>query len=171
MYDPRADDRSMLKTDDPNSLGELLQEQRILLQGSQLLAGFLVVLPFSERFAEISAFEKAMYLATFLATLSSLILFSAPALHHRLQRPLVNRIQFKNFATRMMVTGAALLSIALTLATQLAVSEVIGETLGVVAAGVVAVGICFAWWLSPRLYPNRLPGLAEGETSTRTPSP
>ncbi len=158
MYDPRAEDPSLLTKDDPNSLAELLQELRILLQGSQVLAGFLVVLPFSERFARISSFEKWTYLTAFLSTLSALILFSAPALHHRLQRPLANRIQFKNFATRMMVAGAVPLSLGLTLATQVAMSEVGGELFGSLVAAFVGCFIAFAWWISPRMFPNRRPG-------------
>ncbi len=162
MYDPREADPSIVTKDDPNSLAELLQELRILLQGAQVLAGFLVVLPFSARFSHISQLEKGMYLAAFLATLASLILFSAPALHHRLQRPLQNRIQFKNFATRMMVIGAIPLSFALTLATQVAVSEIGGELVGTLVAAVVGAFIAFVWWVSPRVFPNRKPTTSRG---------
>lgn len=157
MYDPRADDPAAVRNDDPNSLAELLQELRILLQGAQLLAGFLIVLPFSQRFSDIAPVEKGMYLGAFLATLMSLILFSAPAIHHRLQRPLANRIQFKNFATRMMVLGAIPLSCAVPLATHVATSEIAGEAAATWIAAFVAAAILFIWWLSPRLFPNRIP--------------
>lgn len=157
MYDPRAEDPAVVTADDPNSLSELLQELRILLQGAQVLAGFLVILPFSARFADISPLEKWIYLAAFLSTLTSLVLFSAPAIHHRLQRPLVNRIQFKNFASRMIVLGAIPLSLGLTLAAQVAVAEVAGEIAGSVIALLVAALIAFAWWAAPRLFPNRRP--------------
>lgn len=154
MYDPRADDPSHVAKDDPNSLAELLQELRILLQGAQVLVGFLIVLPFSGGFAEIEPLEKWMYLGAFLATLVSLVLFSAPALHHRLQRPLVNRIRFKNFATRMMVFGAIPLSCALPLATHVAASQIAGERIATVIAAVIAGLIAFVWWLAPKLFPN-----------------
>jgi len=157
MYDPRELDPVMVTDDDPNSLGDLHQELRILLQGSQVLAGFLVVLPFSARFGEISMFEKWIYLAAFLSTLLSLVLFSAPAIHHRLQRPLVNRIQFKNRATRMMLLGGITLSIALTLTTQVAVSEIVGDDAGSVVAALIAATITFVWWVFPRWFPNRAP--------------
>ena len=157
MYDPRADDPTHVASDDPNSLAELLQELRILLQGTQVLVGFLIVLPFSAGFAAIAPIEKWMYLGAFVATLASLILFSAPALHHRLQRPLTNRIQFKNFASRMMVFGAIPLSCALPLATHVATSQIGGERIATVIAAFVAGAIGFVWWLSPKLFPNRLP--------------
>lgn len=166
MYDPRADDPRIVTRDDPNSLAELLQELRILLQGAQLLAGFLIVLPFSAGFSRIAPLEKWMYLGAFMATMVSLILFSAPALHHRLQRPLVNRIQFKNFATRMTVLGAIPLSCALPLAAHVAASEIVGGAAATIVAAVIASAIGFVWWLSPRLFPNRLPSRAGPRHST-----
>jgi hypothetical protein len=168
MYDPRADDPSHPVKDDPNSLAELLQELRILLQGSQLLAGFLVVLPFSQRFADISRLEKGLYLGAFLATLTSLILFSAPAIHHRLQRPLANRIQFKNFATRMTVLGAIPLSLALPMAAHVASNEIAGPVVATIIALVIAAGIGFVWWLFPRLFPNRLPSHVASSAHARS---
>jgi len=156
MYDPRAEDASHVAQDDPNSLSELLQELRILLQGAQLLAGFLVVLPFSQRFADISKLEKALYLGALLSTLAALILFSAPALHHRLQRPLANRIQFKIFATRMTILGAIPLSFALPFAAHVASAEIAGPVAATVIALLVGASIGGVWWVLPRLFPNRL---------------
>lgn len=56
-----------------------------------------------------------------------------------------------------MVFGAIPLSLGLTLATQVAVSEIGGELFGTVVAAIVACLIAFAWWISPRLFPNRPP--------------
>jgi hypothetical protein len=159
--DPREGDPTVVSSDDPNSLAELLQELRILLQGTQLLAGFLIVLPFSERFAKVVQTEKSVYLATFLCTITSLLLFSTPAIHHRLQRPLVNRIQFKNLASRMMIAGAVPLTIALVLATQLATSEVLGERSATVVAGCVGAFVLILWWILPFVVRNRAPRPAD----------
>lgn len=159
--DPREGDPTIVATDDPNSFAELLQEIRILLQGTQLLAGFLIVLPFSERFSAILQAEKLVYLATFLCTMISLILFSTPAIHHRLQRPLVNRIQFKNMASRMIVVGTVPLSVALVLATQLAISEVLGEWQAAVVAGGVGAIVGTVWWIVPFVFRNRRPPPAQ----------
>ncbi len=159
MFDPRVNDPSFVVNDDPNNMSELLQELRIVLQGAQLLTGFLIVLPFSERFSSISRFEKGMFLAALLSTLTSLILFSAPAIHHRLQRPLKNRIQFKNYVSRMMVLGTVPLWLGVALATQLAVSEIVDEAVGIVVAVLVASTSAFVWWIAPRLFPNRAPSV------------
>ena len=134
---------------DPQSLNDMLQELRILLQGSQLLTAFLIVLPFSDRFHVIIQAEKIVYLITFICALLSLVLFSTPAVHHRLKRPLVDRVRFKNFSSYMMIIGLVPLTVALTLAAQLVVSEVIGEMPGTLIAGGILLFIILIWWVFP----------------------
>lgn len=140
-------ERKRRKRDD--DLNDMLQELRILLQGAQVLTAFLIILPFNQGFDKIDDFEKWIYLATFLCSVSALILFSAPAAMHRLARPLINRTLFKNFATRMIIIGLIPLSLALILSTQLVVAQVFGIWQGTVAAGVVGLLILVIWWLVP----------------------
>ncbi len=72
---------------DVNDMTELLQELRILLPGAQLLTSFLIILPFTQGFSTIVQSEKRVFIATFLCSLASLVLFSAPAAQHRIMRP------------------------------------------------------------------------------------
>ena len=88
-------------------------------------------------------------MGTFLCSLASLVLFSAPAVHHRLQRPLQDRVAFKNYASRMMVIGLVPLTAALSLMTQLVTSEVIGERAATILAAAVALSIVGVWWILP----------------------
>jgi hypothetical protein len=76
---------------DKKSLNEMLQELRVLQQGSQILTGFLILLPFSEGFSKIASFEKWVYLVAFISPITSLICFSTPAAQHRVRRPLRHR--------------------------------------------------------------------------------
>jgi accessory gene regulator protein AgrB len=136
-------------------LGDMLQELRILLQGTQVMTAFLIILPFSEYFNAISPMEKRVYLATFICSVTSLVLFTAPAAHHRIVRPLRDREGFKRFASRMMILGLVALSLAWVLATQLVVSEVFGRAPSLVAMGFVTLIIGLAWWIVPLLRKNR----------------
>jgi hypothetical protein len=123
----------------------------VLLQGVQVLTGFLIVLPFYQAFATIALLEKWVYLATFVCSLSALILFSAPAAQHRLEWPLRDRAHFKWFATRMIIIGLVPFSLALVLATQLVVSQILGIGPAFVAAGGAALLLGAVWWLFPLL--------------------
>lgn len=143
-----------MQQEEERSLGDLLQELRILQQGSLVLTAFLIVLPFNGGFNRLPASEHGVYLATFLCALCSLILLSAPAAHHRLSRPLHDRAAFKNIATRLALIGLGLFSIALTLATYLIVSAVVvSEIAAIILTGVVGAFITFMWWIFPRMFP------------------
>lgn len=144
------------ETSKEESLNDMLQELRILLQGAQVLTAFLIVLPFNQGFDKIHDLEKWVYTATFLCSITSLVFFSAPAAHHRLARPLVDRVLFKLFATRMIVVGLVFLSLALILVTQLVVSQVISSIVSIFVTTFVSLLILIIWWLFPLTYKDRL---------------
>lgn len=140
---------------DTGDLGEMLEELRILLPGSQLLTAFLITLPFSAGFAKISQTEKWVFMATFLCSLTSLVFFSAPAAQHRLLRPLKHRARFKQFATRQALIGSVALALALVLGTHLVLAEVFAGWLGMGVAALFACLIAIVWWLLPRALRGR----------------
>jgi hypothetical protein len=127
----------------------MLGELRVLLPTAQLLSAFLIAVPFAPGFRTIVLAEKHVFLATFMLSVSSLVLFTAPAVQHRLMRPLRQRASFKARASRQMLVGAALLAAALVLATQFVLSEVLGHTVGNIAAGVIALLIAAMWLVIP----------------------
>ena len=144
--------------DDDGDFSDMLSEMRILLPGAQMLSAFLIILPFNTGFAHIDHTEKLLFLATFFLALTSLVLLSAPAIQHRLMRPLKDRARFKRVATKQIVAGSFALAIALVLGTDLVISEVFGSTVGMTMAGIMAALIAIAWWLMP-MYLKRHAGV------------
>ncbi len=148
----RRGDRDFADDEPPGDgdLSDLLAELRVLLPGAQTLTAFLIILPFNAGFAQIQRGEQYVYLATFLCSVTSLVLFTAPAPQHGVQRPLPDRERFKLAANRLVVAGLVPLSLALILATQLVMAEVLhhpGAAWGI--AGVLAVLIGALWWVAP----------------------
>lgn len=141
--------------DDDGDLTDMLGELRVLLPTAQLLSAFLIAVPFAPGFRSIVQAEKNVFLATFMLSVAALVLFTAPAVQHRLMRPLKQRVSFKARASRQMLVGAALLAIALVLATQFVLSEVLGHTVGNVAAAVIGVLIGAMWLLVPLTWNRR----------------
>lgn len=136
---------------DDGDLTEMLNEVRVLLSGSQLLTAFLISVPFMSGFREVIQSEKWVFMATFICSLASLILFAAPAVQHRMLRPLRNRSAFKDMATRQILAGVILMALALVLAASLVVSEVFGHVLGIgVAVGIGALIVSLWYWLPAR---------------------
>lgn len=63
---------------------ELLQELRVILPGVQVLFAFLLTIPFSSRFNEISGMDRGLYFVAFLSTAIASVLLIAPSVYHRL---------------------------------------------------------------------------------------
>ncbi|MDQ1727243.1 MAG: hypothetical protein QOK14_1288 [Frankiaceae bacterium] len=62
---------------------ELLNELRVALPGVQILFGFLLTVPFAQRFGQISNAQRLAYLGTLLLLTLASLLFIAPAAQHR----------------------------------------------------------------------------------------
>lgn len=136
-------------------MSDMLSELRILLPGAQMLTAFLIILPFSAGARQIIDGDSMVFLATFFFALSSLVLLSAPAIQHRLMRPLMNRERFKRMATRQIVAGSGALGLAFTLGTNLVISSVFGKLMGNAASATMALLIICLWCLLPMYLKRR----------------
>jgi hypothetical protein len=141
--------------DDDGDLTDMLGELRVLLPTAQLLSAFLITVPFSSGFAATVAAEKRVFIGTFVLAVASLVTLSAPAVQHRVIRPLMDRARFKRLASRQIVFGSIALALALVLVTQLVLSAVFGHSVGNVAAGGIAVLIVLLWWVLPKMWRAR----------------
>lgn len=146
--------RADARTDD-GDLSDLLGELRVLLPTAQLLSAFLVTVPFAPGFVGIVQAEKHVFLVTFMLAVASLVFLSGPAVQHRLMRPLKQREKFKTRSSRQILIGACCLGIALVLATQLVLSQVVGHRTGNIAAAVIAMLILLMWLLVPLMWKER----------------
>lgn len=114
-----------------------------------MLTAFLIILPFNSGGHQIIQEERIVFLATFFFALASLVLMSAPAIQHRLMRPLLCRERFKRVATRQIVAGSLALALAFTLGTNLVISTVFGKLLGNFASATMALIIFCLWCILP----------------------
>jgi phage shock protein PspC (stress-responsive transcriptional regulator) len=138
-------------------LSDMLSELRILLPGAQMLTAFLIILPFNGGARQIIQAERYVFLVTFFFALTALVLLSAPAIQHRLMRPLISKSRFKRIASRQIVAGSCALGIAFILGTNLVISEVFGTVTGIVAAAAMA-GLIISVWLILPMYLKRRHG-------------
>jgi hypothetical protein len=134
---------------DEKSLHEMLLELGLLQQGSQILAGFLILLPFSEGFEKIAFSGRWVFIVAFISSICTLVCFNAPAVQHRLEYPLKNRNKFKVRANKIVILGTFSLSITLTSTTHLVTKEALGPEWSPLVTTLVAVMLIVIWWLIP----------------------
>lgn len=114
---------------------DLLQELRVSQTGVQLLAAFLVSLPFQSRFAELDDFQKRWYLGVLgLAFLTVGVMLAPVALHRRhFQRGVKPRLV--RVAHVLTMLSLALISLLLAGIAVLVVDVVLDRTAAVLAGG------------------------------------
>ncbi|WP_205697435.1 DUF6328 family protein [Conexibacter sp. SYSU D00693] len=125
---------------------ELLNELRVALPGVQVLFAFLLTVPFQQRFADITEFQRTTYLVALLLSAGATAFLMAPVAYHRVVFRQGDKPRLIRTATRQAIVGLALLALALSAAVLLVV-DVLYEsaTVGVVTAGVVLV-LAWLWF-------------------------
>ena len=128
---------------------ELLQELRIVQTGGQVLTGFLLVVPFQDRFADIGGGGRALYLVVLSLALASTVVLLAPVMIHRA----VFRSHRKDRVLRLSATlarvGLAILAVAMVGLVALVFTLVLGAVWGAVAAAVMAVLVVVMFFVVP----------------------
>lgn len=111
--DPR--DESEAERADRN-LAELLQELRVVGLGVQVLFGFLLSLPFTNRFARLSQGQRELYLATLVLAAVATALLLGPVAFHRLVFRRGQKERLVRAANVMAVAGLAAVGLAISAA-------------------------------------------------------
>ncbi len=128
---------------------DLVQELRVAQTGVQVLAGFLLTLPFSSRFGDIAEPHRTIYLVAFSLAVVTVGLMTAPVAVHRF---LFGRHE-KDVLVHAgdLFAKAGLFSMGLTLVTvvMLIFGIVLDETAGLVAAALVLLFFVSAWVVLP----------------------
>jgi hypothetical protein len=131
------------------NLTELLGELRVALPGVQVLFAFLLVVPFNQRFAGLSAGQERLYLFSLLTAGFASALLIAPTAHHRI----TFREQEKEFivkiGNRLTVAGLAFLALSMTAAIGLVVDVVFSATTAIVSSVLIALLFAVFWYALP----------------------
>lgn len=125
----------------------LLQELRVVQTGVQLLTGFLLTLPFQQRFDVLDGEMRVVFLATVACSVAATVLLIAPVGIHRVLFRQRRLDQLVSAAHRLAYAGLLLLGLALVGVTVIVFDAVAGETAGEVA-GVVALVAFAAFWVA-----------------------
>lgn len=117
--------------------GELLQELRVLQTGVQILAGFLLTLPFQQRFKELDDFQLGLYLVNVVvAALTTALILLPVSVHRRLfrQRLKETLVSSADAITKIALAGVAMLSVG---TAALVFDVTAGRPAGLAAGGIL----------------------------------
>jgi hypothetical protein len=128
---------------------EFLNELRVVLPGVQVLFAFLLTVPFTNQFQNVTNEQRQVYFWTFICTTLATALLIAPSVHHRLQWRQRDKERLLRTANRLSIGGMAFLTLALGGAVYL-VTDLLFHPAAAAAVTVgTAIFFCWFWWGLP----------------------
>jgi hypothetical protein len=126
---------------------ELLNEVRVALPGVQVLFAFLLAVPFQQRFAATTTFERDAYFVALALSLVASALLIAPTALHRLNFRAKDKEAIVLISNRLVIAGTFALAPAMT-AVIVLIADVIFGTAMTIATGVGAAAVFALLWLA-----------------------
>jgi hypothetical protein len=134
---------------------ELLQELRVTQTGVQVLTGFLLTVPFSNRFEDLTGLQRNAYLAVLAGSILATALIVSPAALHRVLFRHGQRAWLVDAANRLARAGLGMVALTTTGVAFLVFDVVVGLAAGLVA-GVAALVVFLVLWVAvPVWLPRR----------------
>jgi len=125
---------------------ELLHELRALIPGAQVLFGFLLAIRFTTAFDDLDDFQRYVYYGTLLCSSAALVLYMAPAPHHRIRWRAGDKEFTLQKANREAIAGSVAAGLSFTGVLYLLTELVFGTPQAIVAAALLFAFIVWRWW-------------------------
>ena len=130
-------------------MSELLQEVRVAQTGTQILFAFLLGVPFTQRFSEVTSFQQTVYFGTLLAAAVASALLIAPSAYHRI----LFRQKEKGFVIEvsnvLIIVGLAFVALAMSGVILLITDLLYGETTTAIVTAAIVLVFVVLWYVMP----------------------
>jgi predicted membrane channel-forming protein YqfA (hemolysin III family) len=123
---------------------ELLNELRVALPGVQVLFAFLLGVPFTQRFAQVTDLQQDAYFFTFLCAAAATALLIAPSAYHRLTWRQHDKEHLLRVSNRLAIAGTVFLAVAMA-STVFVVTDLLFETAAAAVIASLTAGF-YAWF-------------------------
>ena len=128
---------------------ELLNELQVALPGVQVLFAFLLAVPFTQRFRQLTDGQEYMFFFSLLCTTFGSVLLIAPSAYHRLRFREHDKERMLITANRLAIAGTIFLAFAMTSAVYLVTDLVFHTTLTVIITALTAGAFAWFWYGLP----------------------
>jgi Family of unknown function (DUF6328) len=139
------------------NLSDLLQELRVALPGVQVLFAFLLTVPFTNRFSDLSGFEQKLYYGVLIAVALATVLLVAPTVGHRILFRQQQKEYLVTIANRLALIGMFLLAVAMCGAIALISHFLFGAATAIVSTIVMTAAFAGFWFAGPIIRRANLP--------------
>jgi hypothetical protein len=130
---------------------ELLQELRVAQTGIQILTGFLLTIPFTDKFSSLDDRQRTIYLCVLVGSVVTTSLIIAPVAFHRLLFRQHEKSWLVRAANACARAGLAFLAVVSSGVVLFVFDVVLGTTPGYIASALVLALFAGLWLVTPLL--------------------
>jgi hypothetical protein len=130
-------------------LTELLNELRVALPGVQMLFGFLLAVPFSQRFSHVTSNQQGLYYSAFVAAAGASVCFIAPTSFHRIVWQHGDKGRLLRISSALTIVGTVFLAVAIGSVMMFITSYLYGTSYAAVAGSLLLAALVVLWYLVP----------------------
>ena len=145
------------------NFADLLQELRVAQTGIQILFAFLLTLPFSSGFPNVTAFQKDTYIVALLSAAGATAMIIAPVAFHRALFRQGRKPELVRYAHRMATGGLAFLLVAMVSSVLLITDYLLSRPLAIILTAITGLYFLTFWALIPWLRRSWIDDDAEEE--------
>jgi Flp pilus assembly protein TadB len=117
----------------------------------QVLFGFLLTVPFQQRFGEATSFQRGVYFVTLVSAAAATALLIAPSAYHRMVFRMGEKPQLIKLGNSQLMAGLGALAVAMNGAVLLVTDFLFSAPL-VIVVMVVLITLFFTLWFGLGLY-------------------
>ena len=115
----------------------------------QVLFAFLLTVPFSDRFQDLTRSQRGFYFATFVATTIAIGLFMAPTAYHRIRFREGDKEGLLQTSNRFAIAGIVFLTLSVTMAVVLTADLLFGLATAAMIGLVTFAFLVWVWFAIP----------------------
>lgn len=128
---------------------ELVEEHRLAMPGTQVLFAFLLVLPFQQRFEELTQNQVYVYFSALVCAAIAIVLLITPTANHRLRWRQQDKDALLVFATKTAIAATVFLAAGMAASVYLITDFLFGEPATALVTGPLAALFILFWYGLP----------------------
>ncbi|MGH3045512.1 MAG: DUF6328 family protein [Gaiellaceae bacterium] len=129
--------------------GELVEEHRLAMPGIQVLFAFLLILPFQNRFEELTQNQEYVYFSVLVCAAIAIVLLISPTAVHRIRWRQQDKEALLHLATRTAIAATVFIAASMTAAVYLITDFLFGASVTVAVTAVLATAFAGFWYVLP----------------------
>jgi predicted neutral ceramidase superfamily lipid hydrolase len=128
---------------------ELLNELRVALPGVQVLFAFLLAVPFTQRFEDVTELQRDTFMVALLSTLAGSVFLIAPSAYHRIRFRDRDKEALLLISNAFAIVGLVFLAVGMTAAVFLVTDLLFKGVTTAIVTALTAGLFALVWFVLP----------------------